>query len=101
MNAPPRRHWLDDPRHVRWLWRGFLVVLAATVVAEAFVGLHPHFGVDAVFAFNAWYGFAVCALMIVGAKALAWLLKRGDAYYGDADAPVHPPPPDPSPDEDA
>jgi multicomponent Na+:H+ antiporter subunit D len=28
-----REHWLDDPMNVKMLWRGFLVVLALTVVA--------------------------------------------------------------------
>ena len=76
-------HWLDRPRNVKRLWRGFLLVLALTVLAEFAVHLHPVFGIESVFAFNAWYGFIVCAAMIVGAKALALLLKRPDTYYGD------------------
>ena len=36
-------HWLDEPRNVKRLWRGFLVVLALTVLAELLVHLHPHF----------------------------------------------------------
>ena len=96
----PRPHWLDDPRNVRRLWRGFVAVLALTVLAEVFVPLHPHFGVEGWFGFNAWYGFGVCALMIVGAKALALVLKRRDTYYAADDrAPVTPPPLDASPDE--
>lgn len=79
------RHWLDEPRHVKRLWRGFLVVLALTVLAELLVHLHPHFGIDAVFGFNAWFGFAACAAMIVVAKVLALVLKRPDTYYGRQD----------------
>jgi len=75
-------HWLDQPRNVKFLWRGFLVVLALTVLAEFFVPLHPHFEVESIFGFNAWFGFAVCAGMIVAAKGLALLLKRSDTYYG-------------------
>ncbi len=75
--------WLDDPRHVRLLWRGFLVVLALTVAAELVVALHPHFVIDALFGFNAWFGFLSCAAMIAVAKALALLLKRPDTYYAD------------------
>jgi predicted nicotinamide N-methyase len=78
-----RPHWLDDPRHVKLLWRGFLVVLALTVLAETVIQLHPHFAIEAVFGFGAWFGFAACAAMIVGAKALALLLKRPDSYYDD------------------
>ncbi|MFN0183507.1 MAG: hypothetical protein ACKVQR_06770 [Aquabacterium sp.] len=82
--APPG-HWLDEPRNVQRLWRGFLVVLVLTVAAEVVVHLHPHFGIDAVFGFNAWFGFGACAAMIVVAKALALLLKRPDSYYGSRD----------------
>ena len=78
-------HWLDQPRNTRWLWRGFLAVLALTVLAEFFIPLHPHFEVEAIFGFNAWFGFAVCAAMIVAAKGLALILKRHDTYYGKRD----------------
>jgi len=78
-----RSHWLDEPRNVKRLWRGFLVVLALTVAAELVVRLHPHFAVESIFGFHAWFGFAACAAMIVLAKALALLLKRPDSYYGD------------------
>lgn len=75
-------HWLDQPRNVKLLWRGFLVVLALTVLAEFLVDLHPHFEIESFFGFHAWFGFVVCAVMIVLAKALALLLKRPDTYYG-------------------
>lgn len=76
-------HWLDDRNNVRKLWRGFLVVLALTVVAGAFVDLHPHFEIEAWFGFNAAYGFVTCLAMIVGAKGLGRLLKRNDTYYAE------------------
>ena len=37
------KHWLDDPRHLKWLWRSFLAVLLLTVLVEPFVALHPAF----------------------------------------------------------
>lgn len=74
-------HWLDNPLNVRKLWRGFLVVLALTVIAGAFVDLHPHFEIEKWLGFNAAYGFITCLLMIVGAKALGLILKKPDTYY--------------------
>jgi hypothetical protein len=85
MNRQDDRHWLDDPAHVKLLWRGFLVVLALTVVAELFVHLHPHFEIESVFGFSAWFGFGACAAMIAVAKGLALVLKRPDTYYGRHD----------------
>ena len=76
-----KRHWLDEPRNVRLLWRAFLVVLALTVGAEVLVDLHPHFAIERVFGFNAWYGLLACAVMIGVAKALGVVLKRPDDYY--------------------
>ena len=78
-------HWLDQPRNVKRLWRGFLVVLALTVAAEALVQLHPHFEIESEFGFSAWFGFMGCAAMIIVAKALALVLKRPDSYYGKRD----------------
>jgi hypothetical protein len=75
------RHWLDEPRNVRLLWRLFLAVLALTVGAELPVDLHPHFAVEGLFGFHAWFGLLACAAMIFGAKALGVLLKRPDTYY--------------------
>jgi uncharacterized membrane protein YhdT len=76
-----KTHWLDQPRNVKRLWRGFLVVLALTVLAQWLVPMHPHFAIESLFGFNAWFGFAACAAMIVVAKLLALLLKRPDTYY--------------------
>jgi uncharacterized membrane protein YcjF (UPF0283 family) len=75
------KHWLDNPRNVKRLWRLFLAVLAATVLVELAIPLHPHFEVEALFGFHAWYGFAACAAMILVAKGLGLLLKRPDTYY--------------------
>ncbi|MCX7962261.1 MAG: chloride channel protein [Burkholderiales bacterium] len=79
MNAP--EHWLARPRTVRLLWRAFLAVLSATVLAELVFEREPHFAIERVFAFTAWYGFLACAALILAAKALGVVLKRPDTYY--------------------
>ncbi|MEO6624108.1 MAG: hypothetical protein ABIN37_04685 [Burkholderiaceae bacterium] len=78
-------HWLDRPRSIKWLRRIFLVVLVLTVAVGVVVPQHPHFEIESIFAFNAWFGFGVCAAMIVVARALALALKRPDTYYGRHD----------------
>ncbi|MBA3032146.1 MAG: hypothetical protein KKF85_10885 [Gammaproteobacteria bacterium] len=78
-------HWLDQPKNIKLLWRGFIAVLALTVLAEFVVHLHPHFEVEGLFGFHAAYGFVVCLLMIVFAKGLGLLLKRPDSYYADSE----------------
>ncbi|MAZ71495.1 MAG: hypothetical protein CMK45_13125 [Porticoccus sp.] len=59
------------------------MILAATVVVQLFVSVHGHFVFDGWFGFSAAFGFVSCALMVVFAKLLGYLLKRPDNYYDD------------------
>lgn len=78
-----QKHWLVRPDSIRILWRVFIAILALTVIAELFVTHHPYFGIDGYFAFNAWFGFLACAVLILFAKGLGVFLKRPDDYYDD------------------
>ncbi len=80
-----KTHWLDEPQHVKLLWRLFLGVLVLIVAIGALTPLHPYFDIESVFGFYAWFGFVACAAMIVVAKGLALLLKRPDTYYRERD----------------
>lgn len=74
-------HWLVRPATIRWLWIGFIVILAATVLADLFVSHHAKFSVDGSIGFSAWYGFVGCFILVVFAKGLGVFLKRRDDYY--------------------
>lgn len=74
-------HWLVLPRTRRILWGVFAAILVATVLTELPIERHAHFGIDGIFAFNAWYGFGGCIVLIVFSKALGAMLKRTDTYY--------------------
>lgn len=75
---------LEDPATIRLMWIVSLVVLAALVAADFAVHHHEHFGIDGTFGFYAWYGFAVCAVMVLVSKFVVGLvLKRKDTYYDD------------------
>ena len=76
------KHWLDHTRNIKRLWLGFLLVLVLCLLAELILELHPQFWLEGIYGFHAWYGFLVCAAMILVAKVLALLLKRPDNYYG-------------------
>ncbi len=80
-----RRHWLERPRTIQWLWRGGFAVLALTVLADFFYEPHPYFVVDGLFGFGAAYGFIGCLLMVLFAKLLGVFLKRADDYYDEPD----------------
>ena len=76
-----QRHWLTRPATIRKLWIVFVLVLAATVLAELFVRHEPQFGIDGTLAFHAWYGFLVCGALMAVAKLLGLILRRSDTYY--------------------
>ena len=80
-------HWLTRPETIRWLWIGFGVILALTVIAQFAVKMKSSFGVDGSFGFGAWFGFVACVAMVLVAKALGWVLKRPEGYYGDDEPP--------------
>ena len=74
-------HWLRRPETIRRLWIGGLFALAGLVAIEVWVYTHGYFGIDGLFAFNAWFGFASCVAMIFISNGLGKLLKREDTYY--------------------
>jgi hypothetical protein len=79
--APEPDHWLVRPATIRRLWAGFVLVLALTVLADLFVDRHAIFGVEGGFAFDAWFGFIACVVLVVLSKALGAFFKRSDRYY--------------------
>lgn len=63
--------------------KAFLAALVLSVLAQLAVEAHPHFAIERLLGFNALFGFAACAALILVAKALGLLLKRKDDYYRD------------------
>lgn len=76
-------HRLTRPKTIRTLWWVFIAALVAVVLAEFLIPNEPHFSVERVFGFNAWFGFGACAVLILLAKAIGILTKRPDTYYDD------------------
>ena len=83
MNRNHDDHWLARPTTIKLLWRVFAVVLALTVIAQAFIYVKGYFGVDGWFGFGAAFGFLSCLAMVLFAKALGFALKRDEDYYGE------------------
>ena len=77
-------HWLVRPSTIRKLWWGSSIVLAITVLAEFVFPYTGHFGIDDWFGFGAVYGFLSCLAMVLFAKGLGVILKRGEDYYSDS-----------------
>ncbi len=52
------------------LWHTLLAALLLMLVAGLFVESHPHFGIDAVPGFNAWFPMLACAVLVALARGL-------------------------------
>jgi sterol desaturase/sphingolipid hydroxylase (fatty acid hydroxylase superfamily) len=82
MNEPQQQdHWLARPATIKRLWRIFIVVLVALVLAQALIYVKGYFGVDGWFGFGAVFGFLSCLAMVLFAKLLGYALKRPEDYY--------------------
>ena len=71
-------------RRAQWL-KAFFAVLAVLLVLNIFVRPHhPHFGMDAYFAFWALFGLGVGLIMVFVMKRIVQpLIVRKEDYYGD------------------
>lgn len=80
---PPgeKRYWLDDPRNVTRLVRGFYVVCALMIAIDVFVPKHGRFRIEHLFGFYAFYGFLACVALVLIAKQLRRILMRPEDYY--------------------
>ncbi len=79
--TPDSDHWLVRPATIRRLWQVSAAVLALTVLLQVFIKVKGYFGVDGWLGFGALYGFLACVAMVLVAKVLGPLLKRGEDYY--------------------
>ncbi|MDH5286745.1 MAG: hypothetical protein OEX23_08945 [Betaproteobacteria bacterium] len=78
-----KAHWLDRPGAARRAWIAFAVVLSASVLAQLFIAVEPHFAAEGWFGMPAVVGVGACAAMVLFAKLVGAMLKRRDDYYGD------------------
>ncbi len=84
MSKIPRDdHWLTRPGTIRLLWWIFGGVLALLVALQMLIKVKGYFGVDGWFGFGAGFGFLSCLALILVAKALGFILKRPEDYYGE------------------
>lgn len=77
-----KKHIFDNPQNVRKVLYGLLGSLVLLLAIEPFVLKHPYFAWEKWFGFYAIFGFAACAVLVLGAKyILRPLVKREEDYY--------------------
>jgi hypothetical protein len=73
--------WFDHDKNRKLLWKLLWGTCGLTLLAEAFVHVHPHFEFDHFFGFSAVLGFVSCAVLIILAKVLGLVLKVREDFY--------------------
>lgn len=73
--------WLDDPANVTRLCYGLVAVCGLLLIAGLFVHRHPHFEIEKIFGFHAWFGFIVFTIIVLAGKPLRYVVKRDEDYY--------------------
>ena len=78
-----RKYWLDDRQNITKVVWGLVILCGILFVADAFYDKHPHFIAETYFGFFGIFGFVVCVGLVLAAKVMRILLKRGEDYYDD------------------
>lgn len=78
-----KQYLFDNPRNVRLVIRGLLIVCALLVGLDFVLHRHSTHPLEEVFAFYAIYGFVSCVLLVLLAKEMRKLLMRDEHYYDD------------------
>ncbi len=78
-----RPGFFEKPTTIRALWILLYAVCGLTLVPELFIDRHAYFGIDHFFSFFAVLGFIACALLILFAKGLGFMLKKDEDYYDE------------------
>lgn len=73
--------WFDHDKNRKLLWKLLYGTCAATVIAELFVHMHPHFEFEDFTGFSAILGFVSCSVLIILAKVLGLALKVKEDFY--------------------
>ena len=82
MNPDKKRGWLDDARHVAWLYRGLWGVGVGLLLLDVVVHRHAETGFDGWLAFYGVYGFVACVVLVLAAKlVLRRAVMRPEDYY--------------------
>ena len=76
-------HWLDDPRHVNWIVYALYGVCGLLVLVDLLYPKDAHFDFEHRFGFFGLFGLVACVGLVLAAKLLRIVLKRGEDYYDE------------------
>jgi hypothetical protein len=77
--------WLDNKNHVRKLIFGLYVTCALLFLADFFYKKKTYLDLEDIPGFYAVYGFGMCVIFVLCARALRSIVARDVTYYGSKD----------------
>lgn len=80
-DKPEKQYWLDRKESVTLIYRGVWAICAMLAVADFVYHKHAVYGIEEIPVFYGIYGFVMCVALVLGAKELRKILKRGEDYY--------------------
>ncbi len=75
--------WVDRPGSARKLFVGLLCICIALVLADFLYDKHGYVQMENLPGFYAGFGFLAFCVVIFGARALRFLVKRPENYYAE------------------
>ena len=75
--------WFTQTKNANKLFIGLGTLCLLLFLADFTYHKHGHFFIEEIPGFYAAYGFFMFTLLIMGAKALRFIIKRPENYYGD------------------
>lgn len=82
--------WTDKPKAVSGLVYAIYAVCAALFLAEFFYHKHVYLPIEETPGFYPLFGLLICGALVVCAKAVQYLLARGEDYYAPYDVDGEP-----------
>ena len=78
-----KNYWFDSMDNITKVYKGVWVICALTILAEAFVHMHPYFEIEEIYGFYAWSGLLASILFVGGAIVIRRVLVRHKGYYDE------------------
>lgn len=74
--------WFERPGNINFLIWALIITCIGLVLADLmYHNDHPHFDLEKVFGFQAWFGFAAFVIVVFIGRFLRLILKREEDYY--------------------
>lgn len=77
--------WVEKKRNVDRIVYALYILCAGLFVADFLYHKHVYLGIEEFPGFYALYGFVMCAMLVICAKAMRVVLKRPEDYYAPND----------------